>query len=405
MSELLPNRAGGPDRGAARRAVVAAGDVESPACHGGIPHAFLTAARRAGFAERGGRVSLEWAGRERLRHAALRLLTGRRPGGFQYSDRFLRRAEAELPPDLLAGEIVSFSQHFPRAATVRAAGGRISYYLDATAAGLLTGRGLDLRLPPDVAARLRATERENYALADRVVFRARWAAASAVEECGADPAKVSVILPGANLDLPAGSTPAPPPGAAGVDRPVALGFVGKDWARKGLPVLCDARDELERRGVPAVVRAAGFAPKALADRPGVEFVGFLDKRTDPAAYPRLLAGCDVGCLFSSREALGLSVLEFLRAGVPVAGFAAEGPAETLPADAGVRFPPGASAAQIADGLAALLTDPGRLAAARRRAAELSPSLTWDRCLDEFRRLWTGERFEPFRLTEPAQDSG
>ena len=111
----------------------------------------------------------------------------------------------------------------------------------------------------------------------------------------------------------------------------------------------------------------------------------------------------MGCLFSSREALGLSVLEFLRAGVPVAGYAAEGPAETLPPGAGVRLPRGrAPRCGIADGLEALLTDPARLPAARRRAAELSPLLTWDRCLDEFQRLWAGERFEPFRLVPAAE---
>ena len=36
----------------------------------------------------------------------------------------------------------------------------------------------------------------------------------------------------------------------------------------------------------------------------------------------------------------MSVLEFLRAGVPVAGYAVEGPAETLPPDAGLRFAAG-----------------------------------------------------------------
>ena len=230
MGEAIPQ---------ARRAVVTVGDVEDPACHGGIPHAFLSAARRSGFADRGGRVRLCDLRGARLRHAAGRLLRGRRPGGFQYSAAFLDRAEAALADDpagnLLAGEVISFSQHFPRAESVRAAGGRISYYLDATAAGMLAGRGLDLRPPADVADRLRQTERENFARADRLVFRARWAAASAVDDCGADPAKVHVVLPGANLELPDDFSFNPSPGVPGADRPAVLGFVGKDWARRGCP--------------------------------------------------------------------------------------------------------------------------------------------------------------------------
>ncbi len=352
-----------------RRRLVAVGDPADPGCFSGTPHGLLTAGRRHGALPDAAPLPLDWYAGARRRWALGRLLRGRTPAGFQYSPAFLDRAERELPAGTLSGRILSVSQHFPRAASVREAGGSIDYYVDATAAQLTSGRGLDVRVPADVRACLLETERANYAAAGRVFTMSEWAARSVVEDCGADPAKVFAVLPGANLDLPSGfpdaSSPsapppgAPHPGAAGIDRPAVLGFVGKDWARKGLPVLCDARDELARRGVPAVVRAAGYAPQALARREGVEFVGFLDKRVDPAAYPRFLAGCDLGCLFSEREALGLSVLEFLRAGVPVAGYAAEGPAETLPPDAGVRFAPGAPAERIADGLEAFFTDPNR----------------------------------------------
>ena len=269
----------------ANRRIVAVGDAAEPGVFSGIPHALLTAGRRNGFLAAAAPLPLGWYRRTRLRWAAGRLLRGRAPVGFQYSPAFLNRAERALPAGTLGGTLLSNSQHFPRAASVRAAGGAIDYYLDATAAQLTSGRGLDVRLPADMRRFLLETERANFAAAGRVVTMSRWTARSAVEECGADPAKVTAILPGANLDLPDDWQFAAAPGAAGVDRPAVLGFVGKDWARKGLPVLCDARDELARRGVPAVVRAAGYAPKALARRAGVEFVGFLDKRRDPAALP------------------------------------------------------------------------------------------------------------------------
>jgi glycosyltransferase involved in cell wall biosynthesis len=385
------------------RAVAAIGDVADPNCWSGIPYFFWRAAKAAGFAPTPARLDLGWAVWPRRWWNAGRVLTGRRYGGFQYSPAFLAAAERRLPRELLAGEVISFSQYFPRAASVKAAGGRVSYYLDATFAALSSGRGLDLRLPPDVVRAGRELERENYALADRVITMARWTAESAVAECGVPADKVFTILPGANLDLPDGWTPAAPPGRPGVDRPFVLGFVGKDWARKGLPVVCDVRDRLAARGWRAAVRAAGYAPSALAGRAGVEFVGFIDKRDGTARFADFLAGCDVGCLFSAREALGISTLEFLRVGVPVAGYALEGPADTLPADAGFRFPASATVGETADRFDAYLRDEAAQAGFRRAAAGYSGRVTWERCVREFDTLWrTGSTAGAFRLYGAAQ---
>ena len=370
-----------------KRAVAAVGDAADPRCWSGIPYFFLKAAREAGFAADAVRLDLAWATWPRRVWGAKRALTGRRPRGFQYSRAFLDAAEARVPRDLLAGEVISFSQHFPRAAMVRAAGGRISYYIDATFAALTEGRGLDLGLPADVAAAGRRLERDNYALADRVVAMASWTADSLRADCGVPADNVFTVMPGANLDLPAGWVPTVPQGRAGVDRPFTLGFVGTDWRRKGLPLVCDVRDRLEAMGWKAAVVAAGDAPPELTRRPGVAFAGFLDKRDGTAAFVAFLARCDVGCLFSTREALGISTLEFLRVGVPVAGYAIEGPADTLPADAGFRFAPGDDVATVAARFDGYLRDPGEQERFRANAAGHSGRVTWDQCIQEFIHIW------------------
>ena len=380
------------------RAVAAVGDVTDPRCWSGLPYYFWRAAVRAGFADAAVRLPLDWTAGPRRRWNLLQLARGRRPGGFQYSRTFLDRAERLIPPAVWAGEVVSFSQHFPRAATVRAAGGRISYYLDATFHALAEGRGLDLRLPAAVARAGRALERENYAAADRVVAMARWTAASLRDDCGVPAGKVYTVLPGANVEPPAGWVSPPRRGRAGVDRAFVLGFVGKDWRRKGLPVVVAVRDLLADRGWRAEVRSAGDSPPDLAARPGVLFAGFLDKRTQTGAFLDLLGGCDVGCLFSGREALGISTLEFLRAGVPVAGYAIEGPAETLPPDAGFRFAPTDTPATIADRLDAYLRDEAEQARFAVAAAGYAGHVTWDRTVAEFADLWTGRPSgRPFTL--------
>ena len=381
------------------RSVAAVGDVASVHAWSGIPFHFWQAARAAGFAELPWQLDLARFDWPRKAWTLGRLLRGHRPGGFQYSDAFLARACAQVPPELLATEIITFNQHFPPVRAVAAAGGELNHYIDATFAAMTDHRALDLRLPPDIAARGREQERANYAESRRVVTMARWAARSAVDECGVDPAKVFTILPGANFDWPAGTAlpDAPAPGRAGREREFVLGFVGMDWRRKGLPLVVEVRDALAHRGWRTLVLAAGDAPPELTRQPGVRFVGRIDKAREPGAFVRFLLGCDVGCLFSDNEALGISTLEFLRAGVPVAGFAHQGLDDTLPPDAGFRFSPGASAEEAADALDGYLWDEARQAEYRRCARAWSPLVTWERCVAEMRELWdTGAIRHPVR---------
>jgi glycosyltransferase involved in cell wall biosynthesis len=381
-----------------RRSVAAVGDVADPSTWSGIPFHFWQASRAAGPATEPWRLRLAgFAWRRRWWNIGV-CLRGRGIGGYQYSADFLDRAEAQIPRELFSSEVITFNQHFPRARSVRRAGGKIIHYIDAPFAALASGRGLDLRLPAAAVEEACALERENFALGEGVVTMARWAAEEVVRACGVSRDKVFTILPGANLELPPGWDFPALTGRAGRERDFVLGFIGKDWRRKGLDLVLDVRDELSRRGWKTKVQAAGDAPPELKHRAGMSFSGFIDKRADPAALLKFLAGCDVGCLFSSREALGISTLEFLRAGVPVAGFAHEGPADTIPPDAGFRFDPTATVAEIADAMENYLADENKQDLLRRHAQRWSPLVTWERCVREFEE-WrtTGAVRQPVRL--------
>ena len=169
-------------------------------------------------------------------------------------------------------------------------------------------------------------------------------------------------------------------------RPLRLGFVGKDWKRKGLPFLLQVRDELERMGMPAVVKCAGNCPVELTTRPGLEYVGFIDKALEPARFLEFLTSCDVGCLFSDHEPLGISTLEFLRAGVPVAGFMVEGIADAVPPDAGFRFARTSTAVDVASVLHDAFENSEVVDRLRTNARSWSPLVTWERCVEEWREL-------------------
>jgi glycosyltransferase involved in cell wall biosynthesis len=169
---------------------------------------------------------------------------------------------------------------------------------------------------------------------------------------------------------------------------LVLGFVGKDWKRKGLPFLIKVRAKLERMGIPAVIRCAGHCPPELRRIQGLEYAGFIDKAIEPGRFVEFLAGCDVGCLFSRHEPLGISTLEFLRAGVPVAGFMVEGVADTVPPDAGFRFKPDTTAETVALALRTAFGDESTAGKLRMAAQAWSPRVTWERCIEEWQQLLT-----------------
>lgn len=367
------------------RSVAALGDVLDIQCFGGAPRQFFDAARRQNFAQHAWRVDLTRLRLPRMAWNIGQVLRGRRPRGFQYSPTCRSRSLEEIPEAWLATDVISFHQHFPPVDAIKAAGGTLSLYIDATYLQLFPAYGLDRQLPARVRDEAVAYERDVFAKVDRVIASQPWTAASLLNEYHLPPSKCATILPAPNYLVHPGIA-RPIPGRAGVDRPVVLGFIGKDWRRKGLRFQVDVARELQRRGWQASVRAIGFASDELDfPRPDwLECLGFIDKRTD---FGPFLHSCDLGCLFSEAEAAGIAILEFLGAGVPVAGFKVNGLRHLLPSDAGFSFDPSVTPVDAADQLEAWLKDESQQQMLRDGAAHWSPLLTWDRCVSEFRELW------------------
>jgi glycosyltransferase involved in cell wall biosynthesis len=115
----------------------------------------------------------------------------------------------------------------------------------------------------------------------RVAFYAsEWAAQSAVEDHGADPAKIDVMPFGANMaithireDIVEIVRRRP------TDR-CRLLFVGVDWVRKGGNRAVDVAGILNRRGLPTELDVVGSAPDRRNQLPPwVHLHGFVDKST------------------------------------------------------------------------------------------------------------------------------
>lgn len=140
--------------------------------------------------------------------------------------------------------------------------------------------------------------------------RSAWAASTLDVDYGVPSWKVVVAGAGWNHDLE------PPPHAPYDARRVL--FVGRDFARKGGPVLVEAFRRVREALPDARLVVAGCRPPGLHLEPGVEVVGTISKDA-PGGLPRLLElyrEASVFCLLSRYEPFGVAVLEAMRSEVP-----------------------------------------------------------------------------------------
>ena len=385
--------------GERQKSIAAMGDVMDPNCFGGAPWQFLQESRKQGFASYGWSVDIRRLRRPRFMWNVAQIVRGRRSGGFQFSKSGRMAAMDQIPGDLLRTEVISFHQHFPPPDVVRRAGGEVNYYIDATYTQIFPAYGLNQTLDERTIEDAIQYERDAFGAAKRVILNQSWALRSVVSDYSLDPSKCAVILPGANYPVYPGLCPWPGEGRPGRERPFVMGFIGKDWRRKGLLFLNQVAVRLRGMGWKVKVRAIGYPASEAPPGADIESLGFIDKRLH---FGPFLHSCDVGCLFSSAEAAGSAVLEFLGVGIPVAGFTVNGLADLLPAEAGFRFTLGTKPEEAADVFDSYLADEGKQARFRESARALAPSLLWERSVREFKELWdTGTIMAPFRLNKES----
>jgi len=178
----------------------------------------------------------------------------------------------------------------------------------------------------------------------------------------------------ADLGLPAGhvhvvpngvEVPVGPAGPAGHPVP-RVGGLGRLTQQKGFDVLLEALRTLGAHGVPVEVVVGGAGRDEQRLRAGaaglpVTFPGFV---RDPRAF---LAGLDVFCLPSRREALPLVLLQAMAEGLPCVATDVGDIRAAVGADA-VVVPPG-DPAVLAAALGRLLADPAARTALGARARD------------------------------------
>lgn len=366
--------------------VAVIGDVLDINCWSNIPYYFYTKGKTAGIFNEPWRLDVNAMKWSRAIWNMKQILRGIGKGGYQYSGDFLDRAEAQIPHHYFSSTVISFNQVFPRASSVHRAGGRIYYYIDTPLKELFSKDSYDVHIPEVMQQIAIDQEKSNYAAAEAVVTMGSWVHHSLLSFYGLSQTKVKHILPGANLELPVEFKPRPFKPGLGLQEDLVLGFIGKDWKRKGLSFLLELRDDLASRGYKVKVKAIGKCPEELLNRVGLNFTGFLDKQRHNDEFVQIISDCHIGCLFSDAEALGISVLEFLRVGVPVAGFFHQGLVDTLMDGASLRFPLHAKVSEVADDFENFILNTQRQRQLKDTALTCMDTVVWEHCVRRFKDL-------------------
>lgn len=369
--------------------LVAMGDAEDVATWSGIPAHFLQAARIEGLPIDGLRCDLA-AARAPLRNArwALgRLARLAAPRGLQYSDGFLRALWRTTPLPPAGAVLVNVTQVFP-SHVARDPTYRLAFFIDQTLRQLFDYYEQGRHVARDIQRTAIAREQAQYRQAVAIIAQSRWAARNVIDAYGIAADKVHVVIPGANIDtatLAAWDAAHPVPR---LDRPgpLRLGFVGKDWQRKGLHRLIGAVTLVRSQGTAVELHVVGTdrasVPAHLADAKGVQWEGFIDKAATPRRMTDFLDRIDVGCLLSSKEAGGFSLLEFARLGIPTIAPDTGGAPEYTVAGATSLIAPEADDATVAAAITALAADDARFAAQRQAAWDGRLWADWRRCARE-----------------------
>ncbi len=380
-----------------RLGVACNGNSEDIGTWSGTPHCLLHAGRQYGFLQGGLDLRLAHAAGLRFVWQAIQLVQGRKARGFQYCQAFLDKLGKKAVQEcrrLDLQEVISHYQLLPARYLLKHSIGT-SYYIDTTLQALFATHGMCAWLNGRIAQEATAIECDGYRSASRIVTMAAWVRESLQLRYGLSPNRIHTVLPGANIPEDAvlqrlgDRGPSAPPDRFTLNRPLRLGFTGKDWKRKGLPRLVAAVELLNRAGVPAEVVAIGSLPRQYRRHGNVHAVGLIDKARELSRFMDILESCDLGCVPSHEEPMGIAPLEFLRLGVPIVCTAAGGLIDVCEAagSASILLRKDATPEEIAARLQNAARNPSTLQQMRVAAWERKEYFSWGRTVTELQNIW------------------
>ena len=165
------------------------------------------------------------------------------------------------------------------------------------------------------------TQREIFENCDGIFVTSNWVKESINRDYGIDHAKIHVIGAGASLPMDLGIEEKQPN--------YNILFVGRNWQRKGGPILVQVFEMVKQKFPQAKLTIIGCRPSLSTD--GVEVLGYLDK-TDADqshAIEQAYSNATILCVPSFFDPFGMVWMESQFKGVVPVTFAGEGRAEAV----------------------------------------------------------------------------
>jgi len=325
---------------------------------------------------------------------AQQIIQGKRHRGFKYHSTFNDVVWSQYLPALADTVVINNSQIFGRYFIRHHERLNVTpcFYIDGTLTEYFHSYGAvdDCAvsgIDAGVIQQAIELEREGYACAERIVAMSGATARSLVEVYDVSPDRVTVVMPGANLEDEA--VPPPSPHRGWVGREFTLGFVGLYPLRKGLDKLATAMKILRNRNVPIRLRVVGRCPDEIAAMDGVEYLGTIDKAEDAAAFVKAIQSVDLGCQLSRAELIGIAMMEFMRVGVPILATSIGGMPDVIEGGGGVLVPVDITAEQLAEELHALMSDSARYDELRQSTVRRAEWASWRRAARELNAALAG----------------
>jgi glycosyltransferase involved in cell wall biosynthesis len=310
--------------------------------------------------------------------------------GFKFTDGYLngiwKRGLPALQDSIVINNFQLFGSHFLKSHGTF--GIEPYFYIDGTLEEYFGSyRAFDTAEIDETAMRRAlALERDGYASCRKVVVMSKRTAANIIQLYDVPQCKIHIVPPGANIPERVLETldNRPERCCRSGEKSLVVGFIGLYPERKGLPTIAEAVHLLRGVGYDIRLHIIGKCPPKIAQQDGITHFGLIDKSVDMDRFIEIVRNFDVGCMLSRAELTGIALLEFLRMGVPVMATDVGGIPDIIELGAGRLFPPGISAADLAQHLARLIDEPEQIAELQQSAWRRRHNASWRRAVQKLK---------------------
>ncbi len=303
-----------------KRELICIGNPEDVNTASGTPYYILKYGKKIGLISKSLTFKYTKLGLTKYLWNLYQLLKTGNYGGYQYSEQFLKKFQRVIVSDCSEYEnkfILSYHPSIPIYPWPENI--FVDFYIDATNLQIFNDYGYGSNIDEDFKLKVINREREAYKAAGNIICMCQWAADSVINDYGINPEKVHLVVGGPNIEeeLIENKNILFCPKEPSNSFPLVIGFLGKDWKRKGGEFAFAIIKKLNEIGIWSVLRVIGARKKDVPKSPFVEYIGFIDKKKDLNNFIKELSSWHFCALFSSQEASPRSNIENLRLGVPI----------------------------------------------------------------------------------------